>query len=110
MDENILGIIWRNLLSNAIKFSDNEGEISLKQWSTHKEIIVEITDSGIGMDKKTLNHLFDKFYQADTSRAQQGNGLGLALVKRVLDIVEGTITCSSILGEGSKFIVRIPLK
>lgn len=109
-DANMLGIVWRNLLSNAIKFSDENGKLFLSQYSTNKEIIVSIRDSGIGMDQKTLSHLFDKFYQADTSRAQQGNGLGLALVKRVVELIDGSITYSSTLGEGTEFIVSIPLK
>jgi signal transduction histidine kinase len=110
LDQNMLGIVWRNLLSNAIKFSDDFGQIELKQWSTEHALFVQVKDFGIGMDKQTLNHLFEKFYQADTSRSQQGNGLGLALVIRVLDLIGGTITCQSTLGEGSAFIVCLPLQ
>lgn len=109
-DANMLAIVWRNLLSNALKFSNKKGKLSLRQTVTDSEIIVEMKDTGIGMDEQTLNHLFDKFYQADTSRAQQGNGLGLALAKRVVELADGTITATSTLGVGSTFTVYLPVR
>lgn len=107
-DKNLIGLIWRNLLANAIKFSDYAGTLSLTQYSTKESVIVEIVDTGIGMDQQTLKHLFEKFYQADTSRAQLGNGLGLSLVNRVLELVDGSISCSSELEKGSTFTVTLP--
>ena len=106
-EEDLLEIVWSNLISNAIKFSNPGGklQISLKQeWNS---IIVTITDTGCGMDETTGKHIFDKFYQGDTSHSREGNGLGLAMVKRVVDIINGDISVESRLGIGSTFTVRI---
>ncbi len=106
-DAELLGLVWNNLLSNAFKFTPKGGRVSLSLKSEGEYAVVQVRDTGCGMSAETGAHIFEKFYQGDTSRATQGNGLGLALVKRVVDIMQGEISVESALGVGSSFTVKI---
>lgn len=99
--------VWTNLISNAIKFSETQGAlfVSLKDREDYVEILV--SDNGIGMTPETMEHIFEKFYQGDSSRKEQGNGLGLPLCKKILDICNGKIYVSSTPGKGSVFMVQL---
>lgn len=100
-----LEIIFNNLLSNAVKFTPQGGTIHVSLKSVNDKVIIKVVDSGIGMSAETGKRIFDKFYQGDTSHAKEGNGLGLALVKKVIDILGGKISVESELGKGSAFTV-----
>ena len=104
-DREMLLLVWNNLLSNAIKFTESGGEIRIQQFSDAETVTVKITDTGCGMDAETLRRIFDKFYQGDSSHSKEGNGLGLALVRRVLELFHGSITAESEAGRGSMFTV-----
>lgn len=109
-DKELLSLVWNNLLSNALKFTDAGGTISLSLHGDDTFAYVQVKDTGCGMSAETGSNIFKKFYQGDTSHATKGNGLGLALVKRVIDICEGEISVSSKLGEGSTFTVKLRRK
>lgn len=100
-----LEIVWSNLLSNAIKFTDEGGMVEVILKKEKNSAIVKVRDTGCGISSETGAHIFDKFYQGDTSHAQEGNGLGLALVKKVIDILGGEISVESQLGKGTEFTV-----
>ncbi len=106
-DEELLALVWNNLFSNAFKFTEEGGRVSLSLAADGDYATVKVSDTGCGISAEVGSHMFEKFYQGDTSRATQGNGLGLALVKRVIDIMEGEIGVQSALGEGTTFTVRI---
>ena len=104
-DEELWMIVWNNLLSNAFKFTDPHGKVRVHAKQDDHHIMVTIQDNGCGMSKEVGKHIFDKFYQGDTSHATQGSGLGLALVRRIIDIVQASISVESTLGEGTTFSV-----
>lgn len=106
-DSELLNVVWNNLFSNAIKFTDNGGRIFVKLKKENGCAVVTVTDTGYGMSAETGKHIFEKFYQGDTSHASKGNGLGLSLVKRVIDITDGEISVQSELGKGSTFTVKL---
>lgn len=106
-DAQLLSLVWNNLFSNAVKFCKRGGKIEVKVRKAGEDIFVTISDDGCGISPEVGRHIFEKFYQGDTSHATQGNGLGLALVKRVIDIVGGDISVQSALGEGTTFCVRL---
>lgn len=107
-DEGLLEIVWSNLISNAVKFNPQGGFLKLTLKEEENQIVATVQDGGCGMDASTGKHIFDKFYQGDTSHTKEGNGLGLAMVKRVIDILDGKIYVSSKVGEGTTFTVMIP--
>lgn len=108
-DESLLAMVWSNLLSNAIKFTESGGTVSIRQRTDESYIKITITDTGCGMSRDIVHHIFDKFYQGDISHSKEGNGLGLALVKRILELMNSDIQVYSKEGEGSSFTVTIPV-
>ena len=107
-DSGLVELVWMNLLSNAVKFTPAGGIIKIEEYSSAEEIVVTVSDNGCGMSAEDKAKVFEKFYQADTSHATEGNGLGLALVKRILELSGGMIAVQSALGKGTSFEVRLP--
>ena len=109
-DSELLSLVWNNLFSNAVKFTEPGGTLSLTLEAQEDLAVVRVGDTGCGIPPEVGKHIFEKFYQGDTSHATQGNGLGLALVKRVMDIVGGDISVESQVGVGSVFAVKLRRK
>lgn len=108
-DADLMELVWNNLLSNAVKFTDSGGKIRLSSALAGDAVCVTVSDSGCGMDEETRRRAFERFYQGDTSRASEGNGLGLALAKKVVDIAGGEIGVESSPGMGASFTVLLPV-
>jgi signal transduction histidine kinase len=106
-DAELLSLVWNNLFSNAFKFTEDGGKVTLTLTADETYATVKVSDTGCGMSAEVGAHIFEKFYQGDTSHATQGNGLGLPLVKRVVDIMQGEIGVESAIGIGTTFTVKI---
>lgn len=106
-DAELLSLVWNNLFSNAFKFTEAGGTVNVSLTAAEYHAIITVKDTGCGMTPEIGAHIFEKFYQGDTSHATQGNGLGLALVKRVVDIMQGEINVESTVGKGTTFTVKI---
>ena len=106
-DAELLSLVWNNLFSNAFKFTEDGGRVTLTLTADETYVTVKVSDTGCGMSADVGAHIFEKFYQGDRSHATQGNGLGLALVKRVVDIMQGEISVESAVGLGTTFTVKI---
>ena len=104
----MLSQVWVNIIGNAIKFSPEGSSIRVKLFKESDVITAEITDRGIGMDQQTISHIFERFYQGDRAHASEGNGLGLPLVKRIVELCNGNIRVESQYGKGTNFIVTLP--
>lgn len=109
-NEALLERVWSNIIDNAIKFSPNGGSIRIGMACAADKLFVTIADEGSGMDENIQKHIFEKFYQGDKSRREEGNGLGLALAKRIVELSGGEITVQSQAGQGSAFTVMLPLE
>lgn len=109
-NDELLHHVWLNLLSNAVKFSRPQGRLTISAHAASDAATVMIADTGIGMEPDVREHLFDKFYQGDKSRTTEGNGLGLSLAKRIVDLHEGAIQVDSEIEKGSCFTVTLPLR
>jgi len=107
-DEELLTLVWNNLLSNAFKFTQPGGRVRVTLEEDGENVTVSVSDTGCGMTAEVGSRIFEKFYQGDPAHSTQGNGLGLALVKRVVDMVRGQIRVESVLGKGSTFTVTLP--
>ena len=108
-NKNVLHHVWSNLLSNAIKFSPNGGTIKMRLYKENEKIVFLIEDNGPGLSEEAKKLLFDKFYQADTSHKEEGNGLGLALVKNIVSICDGEISAENLDVGGCRFTVTLPI-
>lgn len=107
--EGLLKEVWLNLLDNAAKFSPEGGTVAVNLRKAKNALMVSVTDQGEGMSADTQAHIFEQFYQGDTSHTTQGNGLGLAMVKKVLELHGGSIQVNSAPGQGSCFTVTLPI-
>lgn len=107
-DEQRLEQVWINIISNAIKYTDNGGLIIIKVKKTSKEVEVSIEDTGRGMSKEVISHIFERFYREDKARSIEGNGLGLSIVKSIIDLHHGNIDVISQVDVGSTFIIKLP--
>lgn len=106
-DPELLTLVWNNLFSNAVKFTPPGGRVAVRLYEREGSAVVQVSDTGCGMTPEVGRHIFEKFYQGDAAHATQGNGLGLALVKRVVDITGGELAVESKLGQGSTFTVTL---
>ena len=109
-NEEMVQHVWVNLLGNAIKFSPEGGALTVRLRRESGWAVASVKDDGPGMDDATRRRIFEKFYQGDTAHSGEGNGLGLSLVKRIVDLCQGSVEVDSAPGQGATFTVRLPLE
>lgn len=109
-NEDLLQQVWLNIIGNAIKFTEKGGTIGIKLMDLQDKIVIKVSDNGVGMNEETRRHIFDKFYQGDKSHLSEGNGLGLSLVKRIIELCDGEIKVRSKLNYGTTFTIELPKK
>ena len=109
-NEQMLSLVWNNLIGNAVKFTPKGGEIRVEMRVGEGEVTVLVIDNGQGMSEEVRAHIFEKFFQGDPSRAKRGNGIGLAVVKRVVTLCGGSVEVESEIGQGSTFRVTLPIE
>lgn len=109
-NSELISQVWQNLIGNALKFSNDKGNILIRMKKSKDSILVSVADSGIGMSPETSQRIFEKFYQGDTSHETEGNGLGLTLVKRIVDLYNGKVEVISEPDKGTTFTVTLPIK
>lgn len=110
-DEDLMSQVWMNLLGNAIKFTPNNGTIGVSLSCRENNIVVRISDNGIGMGEEERQHIFERFYKADKSRNRElgGSGLGLSIVKKIVDMHKGNVDVESALNEGTRITMTLPI-
>ena len=106
-DPGLLEVVWTNLLSNAVKFTPEGGSVTLRQRAEPGRVLVSVQDTGCGMTSETMQHIYDKFYQGDTSHGVKGNGLGLAVAAKIVDLHKGSISVTRSDEEQTAFEVRL---
>ena len=109
-NKEMLNQVWVNLLDNAIKFNNKNGIVSVNMKKEEGNIFINITDTGLGITRESIPKIFDKFYQGDRSHSTNGNGLGLTIVKKIIELHGGTIECDSIVSKGTKFTIILPIE
>lgn len=107
-NEELMGQIWQNIINNAIKFTPQGGNIKVKLFRSDTGVVVKISDDGPGIPPDKIDKIFEKFYQGDRSRATEGNGLGLALVRRIVDLSDGDVKAENLFEGGVCFTVELP--
>lgn len=106
-NEALMHHVWDNLIGNAIKFSPVKGMVTIRLFQKEKQVVFTVDDEGPSFSEEARNRLFDKFYQEDSSHKQEGNGLGLALVKRILTTSKGNVTAENKAEGGCRFTVTL---
>ncbi|HAX73298.1 MAG TPA: sensor histidine kinase [Firmicutes bacterium] len=109
-NKELLNQVWLNLLDNAIKFTPADGIIQVSVRKVEQAIEIKISDTGMGVSEEAMLKIFDKFYQQDTSHATKGNGLGLSIAKKIVDLHKGSIKCESTVHKGTVFSVLLPVE
>ena len=109
-DKNLLVNVWNNLINNAIKFSPKNSTVFIELTKENDNAKVVIKDQGCGIEKEDIPYIFDKFFQSDKSHKSLGNGLGLTLVKEIIELSKGSIEVESVVDKGTAFTIYLPLK
>ena len=107
-NKDMLQHLWINLIDNAIKYTPEQGKVIVKNYVKDTHIIIEITDTGCGIPKQMISRMFVPYFQVDQSHSAQGLGLGLSIVKRIVELCDGTISVKSELNQGTTFTVILP--